>query len=312
MQVPIDVKVVVRSADAPAIWCIGLTIISVTAALLLVGIYDWRGAAVVGLWSMLVALAAMCFRAAFQLLRNGKFDIEGYARTIFFILLAAINLGAFNPLKGWLNRFGFWADPLLAEIDQIIFLGHDPWEMLTWASHALTAEYYSRAWFIVTLICVPLAAFWRRGAALATYFLIWGPLALIPQAMMQAGGPIFYERLGYGDRFSDLPYPDLVANYADYLWRLHSEGSFGMGSGISGMPSVHVMTATWVALLLFPTRARWAGVAFAVSILLLSVAIGWHYAVDGLFGAALVLAAYTMISKLLPDAAEPARFRQEG
>lgn len=272
--------------------CAALTSVQVLLAVFGAGNYHFFTFAVVAGWSTIATLAFACLHGAFQLWRTHKLDLSAYPFVLFFVLLAGINLGAFNPVKGWINGLGFWADPLLVDLEFALFFGNDPWRFLTWLSHDILAEIYSRAWFIVTLLCLPICAYLRGYRLLILFFLIWGPLSLLPQLALQSGGPIFYEALGYGDRFAALPYPDQVANYGRYLWTLHETGQTGLGSGISAMPSVHVMTACWVALLTWPTRARWLGVGYALLIQFLSVAIGWHYAVDGLVGAVLVVLSY--------------------
>ena len=65
---------------------------------------------------------------------------------------------------------------------------------------------------------------------------------------------------------------------------MYSQGALRLGSGISAMPSMHVSLA-WLGLLHF-CRVQ-AGLAvlvfgYVVVILVGSVHLGWHYAVDGI------------------------------
>ena len=39
---------------------------------------------------------------------------------------------AFMWTKPLLNFVPFWADPLLARADRLLFLGTDPWKLLDW------------------------------------------------------------------------------------------------------------------------------------------------------------------------------------
>jgi hypothetical protein len=67
------------------------------------------------------------------------------------------------------------------------------------------------------------------------------------------------------------------------LWSVYADHAIVVGGGISAFPSMHVAVP---ALLTFATWRRsralsTALAAFTVVILISSVALGWHYAVDG-------------------------------
>lgn len=67
------------------------------------------------------------------------------------------------------------------------------------------------------------------------------------------------------------------------LWQNYESSTVGLGSGISAMPSLHVALTTLSALLL-SRLSRTAGVlawAYLALILVGSVHLGWHYAIDG-------------------------------
>ena len=74
----------------------------------------------------------------------------------------------------------------------------------------------------------------------------------------------------------------------------------GRLAGISAMPSMHVATSVLIAFYA-ATHARWAGWfcwIFAALIMIGSVHLGWHYAVDGYFGAAIAWMAWTIARKI--------------
>lgn len=278
--------------------CLVMTAGMLFMSFVVVGEYHWKTAFIVGGWTTMIAVAAYCMNVAAQLHKTGTFSIRPYPSIFFFNLVSGINIGAFNPVKGWINQFGFWADPMLAKADNLLFLGNDPWIFLTWLPGDLTTGFYVRAWFIVSLLCIPIAAYRGQYRMILLYFMIWGPLSLLPQAMFQSGGPVFFDELGYGDRFLAIPYQEQVARYSDYLWKLHSLGKTGLGTGISALPSVHVMIAVWVMLLWRDTVFKFPAIAFAGLTFLLSIALGWHYSLDGIIGGLLVWIAFKALQPL--------------
>jgi hypothetical protein len=118
-----------------------------------------------------------------------------------------------------------------------------------------------------------------------------------------AAGPIFYRRIGLGDRFAELEanIPEVTQQISGYLWHFHSAGEPAVGAGISAMPSLHIATVAWIYLVFRAQGSRLAPVAavFGLYIFALSVALGWHYAVDGFAGVGGALVAQWACSKWL-------------
>lgn len=206
------------------------------------------------------------------------------------MLLAGLNMIAFMWIKPLLNYLvPFWADPYLATIDRQIF-ATDPWRFFGWLNNDFTAQLYHQAWFalMVLLLLKVLSSppSQQKSATMLTYFLLWSVFGPAVHALMPAAGPVFYERLGYGAAFAAVPQPAELREVADYLWHLYSGSKFGPASGISAMPSLHIATTTWlvIATYLFARRWIWPVSAAALLILLLSISLGWHYAIDGIVG----------------------------
>jgi hypothetical protein len=208
------------------------------------------------------------------------------------VVLTGLNLIAFMWVKPLLNHLvPFWADPYLAAIDRSIF-GTDPWRLVQPLNSNFAGVFYQRGWFalMVLLLLVVLSkpASPQKSAVLLVYFLLWTVFGPIVHVLMPAAGPVFYQRLGYGDSFAGLPQPDGVRQSADYLWTIYTGPRFAPGSGISAMPSLHIATTTWVVLATYIFARRWIipiGI-FGFFIFLLSISLGWHYAIDGVVGGA--------------------------
>src|SRR5438067_10049979 len=169
------------------------------------------------------------------------------------MVLAGLNMIVFMWIKPLLNYLvPFWADPLLADIDHLLFFGHDPWRFLTWLNSAGLALFYHRGWFalmVLTLLLVlskPASS--EKSALMLSYFLLWSLVGPLIHMLLPAAGPIFFHNIGAGDRFSAIPLPDNIRTLADYLWTIYSGKRFGPASGISAMPSLHIATTVWMMI----------------------------------------------------------------
>jgi hypothetical protein len=187
----------------------------------------------------------------------------------------------------------FWADELFADIDHAIFQT-DPWRLFQNIDLTVHAWAYSFLWamaIMATLVwLLAQKPSFERSASLLSYFALWSIFGPIGQFLLSSAGPIFYQRIGLGDRFADLGgnIPQVTHMVSGYLWNHHSGGTLGVGAGISAMPSLHIATAAWITLAFRGQRSRLTPLTgvFVLYIWALSVALGWHYAVDGIVGAA--------------------------
>ena len=211
--------------------------------------------------------------------------------------LAGLNMIAFMWAKPLLNYLvPFWADPYLVAVDRQIF-GTDPWHLLAWLNVTPLAYFYHRGWFalmIVVLLKVLMSpSSSQKSAILLTYFFLWSIFGPLVHSLLPAAGPVFYARLGYGDAFSGLVMEPETRRLAEYLWRIYSGQTFGAGAGISAMPSLHIATTGWMIIATKQFAPRWMLPMSAAGMLifLLSVSLGWHYAVDGILG---VIGAYAI------------------
>ena len=126
-----------------------------------------------------------------------------------------------------------------------------------------------------------------------SFVLTWAILGSLMAMLLSSAGPVYFGRVtGMEDIYAPLmhylhaanqQYPIWALGVQDKLWVHYQHVIAGAGSGISAMPSMHVATSVLFTLLGWRTH-RVLGLAFAAFtgiILVGSVHLGWHYAVDG-------------------------------
>jgi hypothetical protein len=238
---------------------------------------------------------------AYRLLSDARFHAPWLFSMCFAFVLVGMQIGALTWLKVMLPiAQGFWADPLLANTERML-LGRDAWlithALFGWATAWIDRVYVT--WMpikLVTLILVILAPLSViRARALLSYFLVMA-ISCLSQYLLPSGGPVFYERLGLGKRFGELPIEPWVATARDYLWADYVRPHGEIGAGISAMPSMHVAIALWVALVLrsYSGRLQWLGWVWFGTIFIGSVHLGWHYALDSIAATAIALIAFKL------------------
>jgi hypothetical protein len=228
---------------------------------------------------------------------------SGFAIGVF---LVALQIGVLTWTKIMLPIASpFWADPFLANADHAIFHA-EPWRvaeaLFGWASPLIDKTYISWApvKFGTLLVLVALPQTPTKTRALLSYFLLMAMVA-IGQYLFSSAGPVLYAQMGFGDRFAALPLEPWVETGRAYLWQDYLRGGGKIGTGISAMPSLHVAIALWVALVLraYKPRLTPLGLAYFAIILIGSVLLGWHYALDGI--AATIIALVAWKAAQLPD-----------
>ena len=216
---------------------------------------------------------------------------------------------------------GFSADPWLHRID-VALHGRMPWE---WLGPVLTNVILMRSldrlyflWFGLLLLFVVWAS-WSsrrelRRRALLAFLFMWIGAGTITAALSASAGPCFYGHVVEGSN----PYSPLMDQLDSFsaqkplrarmsqtrLWEVRRADEWKTFGGISAMPSLHVGIAVLFALIGW-SRAKWLGVClvlYACAIQLGSVALGWHYAIDGYIGAGFAVAAWVLAGRLIVPA----------
>jgi len=138
-------------------------------------------------------------------------------------MLGGIDMLFFMWIKPELTAVSpFWADEMLANVDQAIFRT-DPWRLFRGIDLTLHASAYSFFWAVAVMVTVvwllaqkPSAT---RSASLISYFAIWSIFGTIGQLLFSSAGPIFYQHIGLGDRFAELGtnIPQVTRTVSGYL-----------------------------------------------------------------------------------------------
>lgn len=200
-------------------------------------------------------------------------------------------------------------DDLFAQWDLHIH-GNYPHEILMPMVQNWNLEVVAEQIYIVWFLFMFLANFYclffdrdtlRRKQYLWSFALCWIISGTILALAFYSAGPIFYHLIYEG---AANPYSNLVTWLSTasngepvnalksgmFLYTMAHDGLSPDYNGPSAMPSQHVAVAWLMALYAFKFRAS-LGIAmtfYTLGILLSSIVLGWHYAVDGYVGIVVV------------------------
>jgi hypothetical protein len=207
----------------------------------------------------------------------------------------------YHNMKSW-DAFNAPRDALLARVDSWLFLGHSPAVLLHdllgkhVADYALTVVYESFSTWVPLSVVVVLAfadhlrdafvfvasAAWVWILGIVSYYLIptIGPFASAPR------------------HFAGLPHTVVTSTQAQFvgqrLYLLRHPHDGDAFSQLAAFGSLHVGFTCMTMLVLRHFGFRWAGRAMTVylgAVMLATVYLGWHFAVDDIAGLALAFAA---------------------
>jgi hypothetical protein len=211
---------------------------------------------------------------------------------------------SFNVLKENIPLIhAFSWDQTFSQWDRALGFGRLPWE---WLQPILGYPMMTAGiglaydlWFFVMFGVLIWQAFFARPGLLRMQFLLafafsWFIAGNVLAVIFSSAGPCYYGFLHSPDPYAaQLAYLQSANEHwsvssisiQDMLWKSYVSNG-GVNFGISAMPSMHVVVATLMAILGLRT-SKWLGAAltaFAAIIVVGSVHLGWHYAVDAIAG----------------------------
>jgi hypothetical protein len=234
--------------------------------------------------------------------RTRYFTVHRISGVIVACALLSVLMTTFIAYKRAIPLFNpFTWDPTFMRADRAVHMGRDPWRLLQPVFGSVTATAILDWLYVLWLRIIPVIIAWQvwhrdrglRSQFLLTYAASSILMGTVMATWLSSAGPCYYgEIVGQPDPFAPLMsfLRDVNASYEltalrsqDFLW----QGYIGAGDttfyGISAMPSLHVAFPVLYVLAGFREN-RWLGWAFLVyliAILIGSVHLGWHYAIDG-------------------------------
>ncbi len=236
-------------------------------------------------------------------LRDNYLSPERLLGAVIMIALLPMMISVYATFKTMIpvtNPYGF--DAAFADWDRLLHGGHHPWELLhsVLGFRLITSliDFFYYLWVFVLYGTLFWQCFSTRDPRLRMQFFLscvvtWSVLGSLLATLLSSGGPVYYGALtGLEDPYRTLMDYLYAANEVaplsalqiqESLWQSHMMNRYDFGKGISAMPSMHVATTVLMALLGWRVH-RYVGIAltaFATLILIGSVHLGWHYAIDG-------------------------------
>lgn len=217
------------------------------------------------------------------------------------LLALVIFMPAFSAMKSAIPLFNAYSwDSTWVQVDRAVH-GADPWRILqAMLGYPLVTSILStfyHLWILLIYVGGGYFCFFQDDRELRTRFFIayfagWTILGVVLATTLASVGPCFLGPLLHDQYFAeqmdylrqvDDRFPVMVLKVQEQLIAWHKTGNHGLGRGITAMPSMHVSLAFLFFLAMRKVSKR-AGVffgAFFVIILVGSVHLAYHYAIDG-------------------------------
>jgi hypothetical protein len=233
-------------------------------------------------------------------------------------MLFCIGLAGYTTFKLAIPDFvPFYADPFFADLDAWIH-GSDPGMTLhrlvpLWAQYPL-AILYGPVWFLLWFGLPAFVALSGNAGLQQRYFwamtLVVFLVGTVLATALSSAGPIFYDQFYSAERFGPLLIAIRDSALGDHQEQvsayLLTKGELPkVGTGISAMPSMHLAVVTLNAWMLgsLSRRVGLLAWAYVVAILIGSVYLAWHYALDGYVSIAVVSLIWWGTGRVFPASA---------
>jgi hypothetical protein len=250
----------------------------------------------------------IAYKRAFMSMRDELLTPDHVAVVAITFFATPIALSAFSAAKQAIPSLHPFAwDAFLSGMGSHINGGIPLWQRLqpvlgkpeitTWLDW-----FYHRVWTTLLLAVLVWAAISRPSALRRRFLFSYAMLFVVVGTLMAlafaSAGPPYYGIVSPGRpdpyaplfeylRSVDARSPLLSFRGEAALWQAYSHQVHGLGFGVSAMPSMHVASATLIALYGFGLSRLVGGflTLVAIATFIASVALGWHYALDGYVGA---------------------------
>jgi membrane-associated phospholipid phosphatase len=231
--------------------------------------------------------------------------MKGGAIAVVIMTAMLVSFAQIKNLIPNLNPFEW--DTYFSDLDRQLHFGALPHEYLLtiFGSHYVISFFTGiyNVWLFMMYFVLLIACFMRpqsnhRMRYLVAFVLTWAIGGNLLAAVFSSAGPVYYAKLGLGDAYTALMFELqshaatgalTVVNTQDLLWTWYTAEK--PINAISAFPSMHVASSTLMAIFAFglSRRVGYAVSFFAAGIMIGSVLLGWHYAVDGYVGALIAI-----------------------
>jgi hypothetical protein len=260
------------------------------------------------------------YRLAWRDLRGEVLSAQYFASVAIIFLTAPIAISAFSAAKQAIPILHpFTWDAYLSAWGSRLDGGYPLWQRLqpVLGKPEITTSldwFYHRAWPVLMLAAFVWTALLRPSALrrrfLFSYALLFLVVGTLMAFVLASAGPPYYAFVSSGHdpyaglfaylRSVDARSPLLSLRGEGALWYAYRHRVEAFGFGVSAMPSVHVASATLMALFgySFSRRLGLVLTAAALCTFAASVSLGWHYALDGYVGAAIACVVWWVAGRL--------------